>query len=367
MIAIWLTAVALAADHRSHVDQARFFAQRAWYADAEAELERAVTMPDGAIDPEAWYLLAMVRRQLADRPGAKEAADRALLHARDPDQAAAARALLDWLEGRFGTLRLEGERGRRVVLELRGALLDPELERWFQRVAEHARHLSVLPAELHLPAGAYAVDGVPVEIRPGELRSVPLAPTADDRLELHLRTGVSALFGSAARRILPSPWVGLGLDVALGGPWRVGLQGDVGAQVWQAPTSALHAAPPAWSAGARIGVDVLAAPPLALRTTAGWRVARIGGLPLVCEGDDPCRVGKGEEADAHGVALAHLPFAELAVRAVPRRGVGGAVRVGAEYALGAPPTALTDTGSVSVEGGWRAVGLRVGVDLSYAP
>lgn len=366
MIGLLLAGLAFAADHRDHVDQARLFARREWYADAEAELERAVALPDGELDPEAWYLLAMVRRQLADHDGARDAADRARLHARTADEAAAAAALLDWLD-RFGTLRIEGVRATRVALEAKGPLLDPELERWVRRVAERARRPDALPLELDLPAGSYTVNGSAVDLRAGEVRALALAPTATDRIQLDVRTSVSTLFGPAASHLLPSPSVGVGAWIAVGGPWVVGLEGDVGLQVWQAPTSSLYAAPAAWSGGARVGLDAVRADPFVLRPALGWRVAQVGGLPLTCGPDGGCHVGTGAAADAHAVGTAHLPYAELALRTRPRRGWGGGVRLAAELAVGAPPTPLDPDGPDVVQGSWRAAGLRLGVDLSYAP
>ena len=76
---IWLVATAAAqdGDFRSYVDQARFFLRKGWYEDALVELEKARAHPDGALDPEVWYLLANVRYHLGDVPAAKRAAEKA--------------------------------------------------------------------------------------------------------------------------------------------------------------------------------------------------------------------------------------------------------------------------------------------------
>lgn len=356
---VWLLLnLAWAREHRDHLEQARLFAQREWYVDAESELLRAIGDPDGAIDPEAWYLLAMVRRQLADHEGARHAADRALLHARTPHESETAAALLSWLDTRFGTLRLAGEHPTRIRLELDGGLFDPELEHWYRRVAVRAKRLHALPADLDLPVGHYVVNGTAVEITPGGQHTVEVKPSARERVQIDLRTGVSTLFGPAMGHRLPSPTVGLGVWTGLWGPLVAGVQGDVGLQVWQAPSSALYTAPASWSAGVRLGLDAWSADPFVLRPSLGWRVAGIGPLP--CEAATPCSVD-----GAPALGTAHLPFGELALRTTARRGLGGGVRLGFEMARGS--TAVNGGAPTRVGGHWSAFGLVVGIDLSYAP
>ena len=95
-------------DFRGHIDQARFFLRRGWTTDAAAELERAVATPDGALDPEAWFLLAQVRYDLADLHRARLAADRALVHSRDAATAERTRELLMFIREKFGFVLLRG-------------------------------------------------------------------------------------------------------------------------------------------------------------------------------------------------------------------------------------------------------------------
>ena len=85
MLMLWAED-ARADDVAGHVSQAKFFLKKGWYPDALKELEGAAALPDGAIDPEVWYLIATVRYALLDVAGASDAAERAL-HQADADDA----------------------------------------------------------------------------------------------------------------------------------------------------------------------------------------------------------------------------------------------------------------------------------------
>ena len=143
-------------DYRDHVDQARFYLKKSWYADALAELEAAAASPDGRLDAEVWFLLAQTRYALGELSGARYAADRAFVNSRTPDQASQSRELSEHLDETFGVLRLLPPRDSvttRIDLELESRLLDPELKRWVTMLQERLDDTTTLPLELGLPAG----------------------------------------------------------------------------------------------------------------------------------------------------------------------------------------------------------------------
>ncbi|MEQ1567986.1 MAG: tetratricopeptide repeat protein, partial [Myxococcota bacterium] len=116
------------ADFRSYLDQARFFLRKEWYDDAREQLELAVSTEDGKLDAEAWFLLAKVRYELGDLQGARFAADRALVHSQDDEQARQTHELLTWLDQKFGYVTLDAPYdGVRAIVEveLQSTIFDP--------------------------------------------------------------------------------------------------------------------------------------------------------------------------------------------------------------------------------------------------
>ena len=228
-MALWmLAALALAApevvieaDYRSYVDQAKFFLKKDWYVDAEAQLSLAVAHPDGRLDPEAWFLLARVRFELADLPGARDAADHALTQSRDDEQARQTEELLTFLQQRFGSLQLISTRAgvsTKIDVVLTSVLLDPQLKAYYTQIAGRLKEPVVLPLEIGLPAGSYTINEQVIQVGSGSAQSVPIALSALglQTTELTISGGFGTWMGPQATHLLPSPGTELGVHVPFG-------------------------------------------------------------------------------------------------------------------------------------------------------
>jgi hypothetical protein len=334
-------------DFRSHLDQARFFLRKEWYGDALEELERAVATADGKLDPEAWFLLAKVRYELGDLPGARFAADRALVHSRDQDQARQTHELLTFFEQKFGFVKIEAPvsgTSTHLVLTLESTLFDPDLKRWVNRVVEQLQEPVTLPYELGLPAARYVINGTEVEVVAGSTLSVSprlerAAPAPLPSVRLEVGLGASGALGERVSNLLPAPTTDLGVGLPLG-PVALGLTGSWSIQPYETRDGSVVMSLGVFSVGARLGIEVPIAK-LDLRPSATWRLASVPGVEVGCASTGSTWTCDGaatanEELFVYTAALAHAIGAELAATTRPEP-LGFGIKVAGEAVLGALP------------------------------
>lgn len=362
MIGLWLLAPAVLAaepavdDHRGYLDQARFFVKKGWYQDALAELETAVANEDGRIDPEAWLMLAQVRFELTDLPGALEAASRAHSYSRDDDQLQQASSYSQMLEAQFGLVTVQGAYANlsaNLRIELQGPLFDPNLKQYVNRLQARLEQAPTpLPVRLGLPTGTYVINGSQVSIVAGETASVTLAP---DNLDpqgarrrfttLELSLGVAHHFGDGLDHLLPGFDTQLGVSLPLG-PLDVGVLAGWGPRVYETTRGATDLSLASWGVGVRLGIAIDTPLGLGVRPSLGYRLATMPGVPLQCTSDPATCSTSLDDPDllVFGVGLAHVPFVELAVRYLDQERLGGlgiGIKVVAEQAFGSVPNAAT--------------------------
>jgi hypothetical protein len=349
-------------DYRGFVDQARFQIRKEYWDQAERDLERAVAHPDGALDAEAWWMLAQVRLQLARVPEALEAAAQSLKHARTPEQTSQAAALVDQLRYQFGVVRIVGAQPGvrlRPDLDPDGALLDPSTEALVVRLEKRLRQeRPVLPVTVGLPVGGWVINDDPVEVVPGETARVELGTVqaggnlATARLAwLELSPGL-AVDLSGEDHVFPSPDVQVALTVPVHRFWVVGLVGH-----WT--PAALRTADGAWrydprqlSGGVRVGPLLDDAARFLVRPAVGYRFGTLAGIALPCSVEtSPWSCGEGaRDVVLYARGPAHILFAEVAADYLDRRrtsGLGAGVKVSLERAMGRLPAAGTATGRPS--------------------
>lgn len=319
----WLPAVAVAdepVDFVSAVEQARFFVKKGWWDDADGALEAAVATDDGALDPEAWMLLATVRFQLCDVPGARYAADRAHSNSRDLDQAGQAAGLRDWLDAHFGTLTVSAPyRGvsTRLEIELVTPLFDPDLKLYLSRLKSRTDRAVALPHTLALPAGRYRINGVEVEVPAGGSATVlpRVRASALQASSVEIGFGPTFWVGRDLAALLPVPTTQLAWSVPAG-RLVLGLEGAWTPQPWRTATDDLGFSAVSWRAGARVGAELGHLEPMVLRVSLGYGIGRIPGIALACraQGDAYACGDAGDDADlyVHAPILAQMPKAEIA-------------------------------------------------------
>jgi hypothetical protein len=211
----WFLVAHIAEADDDALAEARFSIKKHYWGDALDQLDRYTATPDGRIDPEAWYLLAQVRYELLDLEGAGEAAERAHSYSRNDQELEQASSYAAFLRENFGIVHLkashEGLAGS-VKVELTVALLDPNLDAWFDRQKKKLAGRQVLPLNFGLPAGTYKINGHEITVNPGVATEVELS--AGDiagggaLLQLsrvELGAGLGSWFGSRTSNLLPSP------------------------------------------------------------------------------------------------------------------------------------------------------------------
>jgi hypothetical protein len=377
------------ADFRSLIDQARFDIRKKYWKDAAAGLEKALATDDGALDPEAWFLLASVRFELGDVAGARVAAERAHSTARNDDQLVQASGFAQWLREQLGAVTLTSPHKGVATLvhaERQGPLFDPRLKAWLdQRITKWSADPQVLPATLWLPVGNYVINGKSVEITAGRAAEieVPVEGTTPVGLQvgqLELGVGISALFGERAKGMLPSPSVELGVNQPFG-IVVVGVMADWTPRVHPVPPDRLAFGGKGFGVGARVGIEIPGLDPMVLRPSIGYRFEAIPGTSLRCEADGAdfiCGRGRQAELLVFPVAAAHVPQVELAALYIDRRrksGLGVGVKAVGELAFaslrGEAEALRADGGPVryTVDEDSRTFvvgGLRVLFDLVYS-
>ncbi len=374
-------------DHRSHIDQARLFLRKELLADAQAELEAAVTTDDGLLDAEAWYMLARVRYVRRDLAGARFAADRAYVHSRIDAHEQIAREFMDHLATAFGELVLEPPResvSTALEISLQSRILDPELKRWVHDVVSALPETVTLPHILGLPAGTYLVNGVETEVTGSA--STHLTPpirghaTSWQTLRFEVSLGGSAWFGRRTANLLPAATVGLALGGPIG-PIEIAAVGDWTPRSYSLANGDLALGMQGGAVGLRLGIEIPGEGALRVRPSVSWKTGLLPGVESGCAGNSEESYSCGTKRDAvmrvYPVSLVHRPAAELASTWLPRdraHGVGIGARFVTEGALGhLPPRASArdvtrgDLIPYAVrDTRWSALGIRILVDLTYA-
>jgi hypothetical protein len=378
---------ALAADDA--LAQARFAIKKRYWADARDLLAAHVASPEGRIDPEAWYLLAQVRFELLDLPGAAEAAERAHSYSRNDAELEQASNYATFLRDNFGTVALsathDGLSGS-VVVEIAVPLLDPTVEAWFSRQKKQLGARQVLPLRFGLPAGAYTINGKPVTVNPGTITEVTLADSDIagrqamfqlSRVELGVSLG--NWFGPDVATLLPSPRGHLSVLQPIG-PVVIGATVTGGARWYTDIDGEMRTAFNEVSGGVSVGLEAHG-PRFLLRPAVGYRYGTLPGIELRCARDGEsyaCGSDGDAELMVYGVARVHIPYVEASLDWVDvrdRRIIGFGAQIAAEQAIGALPergTALDPAGSatpyhvLSNARGVVATGGRIGLHLTLA-
>lgn len=341
-------------DFRSYLDQARFFLRKEWYGDAREQLELAVATADGKLDPEAWYLLANVRYELGDLKGAHDAADRALVHSRDQDQARQTRELLTFFEEKFGYVTVvapyDGVTAR-LSVELQSTLFDPNLKNWLAKLVGGLKDPVPLPYVLGLPAAKYTINGIEVDVPAGQTVSIAPkvggnAPTLQS-VSAELAVGAHGYSGATVGNLGPAPAIDLSLGIPLSF-LALGITGGWALQPYDVRDDTGEVAgrlrsPFGWSVGARAGVDIAGPGPLVFRPSATWRVGVVPGVEVGCSSGTAqwtCDLDVVDrELYVYTSAVANAVGFEFAAlyRDLDRGPVGFGIKGSGELVLGAVP------------------------------
>lgn len=398
MIPLLVVAVAIAQDDgatvRHHLAQARQFAKNRWYADAAAEIEAALALPDGPTDWEVNWLGAQVYYELVEIeraiPLAKRAGDLA------PSDAAReqADAFHAFLRDTFGWVEIEApQRGMRsrLQVECTSLVLDADLKRLINKVSLTLRENTLLPTRVALPAGTYLVNGVEVTIAAGDTARVRLGMeqlgarglAALQVTRLELSAGLGVLFGERVSNLTPGGAFELSLTQPVG-PALVGLVGTYDLRSHRAGLGQQETSLWAMAGGLRVGYELVLGGPLAARPSLGARYGYVPGIGLVCdEAGGALACVPPDDADhaleLYAVGRAFTPFAELDVEyreAGRTTALGIGVKAVVEHHLGtvaspgdatlfdepdATPLPYTATPST-----WSATGVRLLANVSLA-
>ena len=328
---VLLGALAHGQDYDDHMRQARFFTDKGWTEDALRALDQAVQTEEGQRSAEAWFLLASLHLGQARYATALHAARQAHAHAASDGERADTADLLQFLEGQFGTVRLESPRKASVQLDLtlETTLFDPALKSYVAQLLQRLdAERAPLPTVMGLPAGSYTINGTFVHVDPGsEATFDPTLNRTTRARRAYLSLGIGA-----------AQWFATGLSPALSS--EVALEIPMGA-VFVGPVVQWNPQPftageqTQWSAesiagGLRLGVDVTGPSRWVVRPAAEVRVGRLGGLRFGCRQtpDLVCTYGADREPFLHAGATVAVGTLEVAVM---RRSLG-AVSLGAKAA-----------------------------------
>lgn len=379
-----------------HLEQARQFVKNKWYADAAAEVEKGLVLPEGDSSFDLYWLGSQVYYELND-------VERALVLARGaldlaPDGAAKDQAQA-WMEflATFGHVTLAAPRpgqASRLQLESTSVLFDPELKRLVNRLALELRETQRLPVTVSLPEGDYLVNGAPLHVAPGEktrlelgldqLGARGLAALQVPRLEVSL--GTQVLIGDRVGNLLPGGSVEVAYTQPVGAllvgalvdwdlrTWNGGYDQALGPRVVDPVSGAV---------GLRVGRELTVGGPVAVRPSVGARHAWVPGIALHCVGDAGALTcsAPGEtppDALAYVTSPAIAPFLELGAefrRAGRSTALGLGVKATVEELIGAVPAqgevvaveSATRIPWTAEGGGWTATGIRLHatVDLAF--
>jgi hypothetical protein len=366
-------AQARGADWTALLEAARLAAADGFVADAERLLTEAVGTEDGRIDPEAWYLLARARVALADLDGARHAADRAHVYARDPDQAEQTAALSAWLVESFGILALSPPRGKAVAVALAPveAPYDPALIAWTEAALARMAAPIDRPIRVGLPAGAWRAGGTEVQLAPGAVVDLRVGRREDPWADVQVSAGGTVSGWSSEAPDLPAPAFSVTADLPVG-PLRFGVEASAGPAPWRLASGATVSSPRV-EGGPRVVLRPWPDSGVIADLAVSLRVGNVPGIPRGCSVVDGsgwvCGAGPDDGLVAYPSAWAWTPGADLELgwlhpRAPSAVGVVGGLGAGASFGrLPAAATADRVDGGGSVpyvlnDRSWRAVALR---------
>jgi hypothetical protein len=363
-----------AADYRGFVDQARFQIRKGFLDAAAADLQRAAEHPDGRLDAEVWFMLAQVRLELADLPGARTAAEQALTHAKSPDEEAASAALLDTLRVAYGAVRIEGVQpgmALRPKFSPLSPLTDPDLALYVERLERRLkRDRPSLPLSVGLPTGAWDLNGQEVTVTVDQPAMVRLGVRAAGGTLAAVRLGwldLSIGVGfplSGEKHLLPSPVLQAAFTVPIGGPFAFGLVFHETANVSLGPDTLYRLDPRGTQVGLRFGPLLDDGERFLIRPSVGYRFGTATDFELRCTRNDAAfSCGSGaNDLYIYANGLAHVASATLAADYLDRTGtspVGGGVLVGLDHAWVLLPESGKTAGDIQadfvIEGASRPV------------
>lgn len=345
-----------ASAYQSHLDQARFFAKRRWYADAWTEVEAALQTTAGQGSFELHWLGAQIAWELTEGSLALRLAEAAAALAEGPDQADLALAFAEGLRRDIGYLRVDAPYPgvvSRLQLEPQSVMIDPALKEFSTRAALRWRDKTALPATLSLPAGDWLVNGVSATVVADEERGLILpmrnvgnrALSALQVSRLELSTGVGVWVGEDVDALFPAARGQLSWTQPAG-PLLLGLVGELDLQGYSAADHQSRARPLGAGVGARVGTEIFVGGPVGVRPSLTARYARVPGIEQSCLPDGEAWVC-GWDAPPSGpvhhlyvASPAWLVGGELLIEhreAGRTTSLGTGVKLGVEHAFGALP------------------------------
>lgn len=275
-----------------HVDQARIFLHRHYYADAMTEVEAGLADPaiaDAldlyAIGVDAAWELGDIDRVLT---WSQQAADLAL----GGDVHDAWQARHDTVAASWGWVRVSGPRGFATTplqVEPAAPILDPEQKRISRVIALRVHDPTALPARIPLPAGGWRVNGEAITVEPGATVGLTLLPgelglaglAALQTLRVEVAVGTQLLLGERVAHLSPTGVLQLDLTGPVG-PLLLG--GGIGwaPQPYGTALGHRYASPFAGSAVVHLGGDLPIAGALAVRPALGVQGALLQGIGISC-------------------------------------------------------------------------------------
>lgn len=379
---------------RHHLAQARAFVKNKWYADAALEVEAALALPEGRDSFDAHWLGAQVYYELVDIDRALPLAERAVALAPGDDARAQAEGFHTFLRDTFGWVEIDAPYPgvvSRLQVESTSVIFDADLKRLVNKVSLDLRERTPLPARVALPGGDYLVNGQVVTVVPGGTTDLRLAMdqlgargiAALQVTRLEVAAGMSVLFGERVANLHPGGVGELALTQPVG-PLLIGVLGQYDLRGYTAAQGQDASSPYAWSAGARVGTELILGGPLAVRPSMGVRYGMVPGIAFACTGDVGSLAcvppGDGEpDLSVYAVGRAVTPFVELSVEyreAGRTTALGTGVKAVVEQNLGTvDPSAgalvFDDPDGTPLQWDatpttWSATGVRLLANLSIA-
>jgi hypothetical protein len=376
------------------LEQVRLFIRRKWYSDAAAELALLLDTPAGRTSFEAHWLGAQLAWLRLDAIGAEAMAARAIELTQDPERRQAAVDLHQTYVTGFGRVQVDTPYpGMASIMQLERVdlVFDPELKGYINGIALQWRDRVDLPVTVSLPVGRYLIQGIEVDVRAAEetrlqlemdqIGARGLAALQVTRLEV--AAGMGLWFGERMANQFPSAQLQLALSQPVGRA-LLGVSTDVALQTWSAVSADQARGPIPWSAGVRIGTELVGGGALAIRPSLLLRGGRVAGVGLDCVQGDAgwfCGTPDGIDGDALRVytpSMVALPGIELSVdyrQAGRTTAVGSGVKLVAEQAIGVVPTSgVAEVQAVegvrlswtSYEPAWTATRVQMLANLSFA-
>ncbi len=352
---------AYAGDVESSISQAENFLRRGWIDDALDELKLAIDTDEGQLSFEAHSILARVLYETRDAEAALHYARIAERLAMNPTEAAEMSQLADYIDSAFGIVTVNPPYpGMKSFLQLESItpILDPELREFIDEVALKWSDSTLLPARIALPNGGYLINGhelrvaagseVTVDLPMGSIGSAAFAALQVSRLELS--TGTSALLSKRGRNLRPSLEMQLAVTQPVG-VWLIGATIDWSLRGFSVAGANTSTSPYAVNTGVRVGREIMIGGPLAVQTSAGYRIGALPGIELGCvpaeeteiTGPYLCQVPVADDStDVHvyEIATTHGIYSELSVsyrRAGRTTASGVGIKLVSEYFFGGIP------------------------------